>query len=124
MIGWTDDPSERVMLAFSLVSNTQLLLPAANDNTSLLHIVAYIHDTFDCVTEFNMSSVLVEPDLTGINNWENSTNNTYVQMLAGGNQNTVTQILTSVSRQFNKINTQAVETAMASKYIHHNFCIL
>ena len=111
------------MLAFSLVSNTELLLPATNDNTSLLNIVAYIRDKYDCITEFNMSSVFVELDFTDIITTQNSTNKTFVQMLAGGNQNTISQVVTSVSRQFNKINNQAIETAVASKYFYSNHCI-
>jgi hypothetical protein len=108
------------MLAFSSVSNTQLILPATNDNTALLNIVAYIRDTYDCVTEFNMPSVFVEPDLIGIDSLQNSATNSFIQILASGNQNRVSQVITSLSRQFNAINNQAIETALASKCIHHH----
>jgi len=112
------------MLAFSLVSTIQLLLPATNSNTSLLNIVAYISDTYDCTTEFNMSSVFVEPDLSEIDSLQNSTSNSLIQMLASGNQNRIGQVITSLSGQLNEINNQAITTARASKCVHYHICTL
>jgi len=112
------------MLAFSSESDIQLLLPSTNDNASLLNIVAYITDTYDCVTEFNMSSVLVEQDLSAIDSLQNSTNNALIQMLSSGNQNRISQVITSISQQLNQINNQAIETAVASKFIYHHICTL
>jgi hypothetical protein len=122
LIGWTTNPSDRVMLAFSWESEIQLVLPSTNDNTSLLNIVAYISDTYDCVTEFNMSSVLVEADLSAIDSLQNSTNNAFIQMLASGNQNRISQVITSISQQLNQINNLAIETAVGSKCIYHHIC--
>jgi hypothetical protein len=55
-----------------------------------------------------MSSVRFIPDTAGINNLQVSTsaanNNPIVQLLAGGNQNTVGQMTTSPFQVFNKIN--------------------
>ncbi len=111
------------MLAFSFVSNIQLLLPTSNDGTSLLNIIAYIRDRYDCATEFNITSVLVETDLIEtddlVKNLQNSTTNLFVQMLASGDQNRISQVITSLSQQFNQINNQALETAITSRYIHH-----
>ncbi len=125
MIGWSTDSTDQVMLAFSFVSTIQLLLPATNDNTSLLNIVVYIRDTYDCAKQFNISSILVESDLTGIEsllgNSQNSTNNAFVQMLNSGNQNAVSQVLTSISKQSNQINNQAIQTALASKCLHPSY---
>jgi len=122
LTGWTTNPSDRVMLAFSSESDIQLLLPSTNDNTLLLNIVAYISDTYDCVTEFNMSSVLVEADLNAIDSLQNSTNNALIQMLASGNQNRISQVITLISQQLNQINNQAIETAVGSKCIYHHIC--
>ncbi len=36
-------------------------------------------------------------------------------MLASGNQNTIGQVISSLSQEFNKINNQTVENAIASK---------
>ncbi len=124
LTGWTTNPSDRVMLAFSSESDIELLLPSTNDNTSLLNIVAYISDTYNCVTEFNMSSVLVEQDLSAIDSLQNSTNSALIQMLSSGNQNRISQVITAISQQLNQINTEAIETAVASKCIYHHICTL
>ncbi len=112
-----------MILAFSSVSTIQLRLPAGTDNQSLIHIVGFIRDTLDCVTEFNLSSVTVVSDFTEITNLVNSlqnsssriTTNLFVQMLASGNQNTIGQVISSLSQEFNKINNQTVENAIASE---------
>jgi len=55
-----------------------------------------------------------------INTFENSpdslTTNPFIQLLASGNQNTVGQVLTSISQQFNKINSESLQNAVSSKY--------
>ncbi len=112
------------MIAFSFVSAFEVRLPAGNDQTSLLNLVIHIRDTLDCITEWNMTSVIVTPDSSSIsdliNIFQTSTNllttNPIVQLLSSGNQNTVGQILTSISQQFNKMNSESLETAVSSKY--------
>jgi hypothetical protein len=108
------------MLAFSSISTIELRLYAGNDN-----IVGYIRDTLDCVTEFNISLVSVVSDSKEITNLVNdlqnssngTTNNPLIQILASGNQNTIGQVISSLSQEFNKINNQSVENAVASKKI-------
>ena len=110
------------MIAFSSVETLQVRLPAGNVNTSLLYIYAYIRDTLDCVTKVNLSSVVVISDLSQMNSLIDSlqnsnngiTNNPLVQMLASENQNTVSQVIISLSQEFNKINNQAIENAVTS----------
>ena len=116
LIGWRTNPSDRMMIAFSMLSINEVLLPGTNDNGSLLHLVAYIRDRYDCVTEYNISSVIVESDFEEIETNFNSTSNSFVQMLASGNQNRISQIITSFSQQMNKINNEAIETAFISEY--------
>lgn len=71
-----------------------------------------IRNQLNCIIEYNISSVIVLPDSTAINDLvtsiqsASSPNNPIVQLLVSGNQNTVGQILTSLSQQFNKMNTQ------------------
>jgi hypothetical protein len=119
-----------MIIAFSLISNFQVRLPAGDDQTSLLNITVDIRDELDCITEYNMSSVTVTPDSTGINdlmnNIQSSSNainsNPIVRLLASGNQNTVGQILTSLSQQFNQMNNQNLDQAISSKsliFIHN-----
>jgi hypothetical protein len=71
-----------------------------------------------------MSSVLVEQDLSAIDSLQNSTNNALIQMLSSGNQNRISQVITSISQQLNQINNQAIETAVTSKCIYHHICTL
>jgi hypothetical protein len=108
-----------MILAFSAVSTFQVRFPAG---TPLLHLIISIRDTLNCIAEYNMSSISVVPDSAGIaeliNNLQNPsngiTNNPIVQLLAGGNQNTVGQVITSLSQQFNQMNSQNVENAVSS----------
>ncbi len=112
-----------MMIAFSTLSVFQIRLPAGDDQTSILNLVVYIGDQLDCLTEYNMSSVIVTPDSVGINDFINTiqssssdiTNNPIVQLLAGGNQNIVGQVITSLSQQFNKMNSQSLANAVSSK---------
>jgi hypothetical protein len=109
------------MIAFSPVSQFQVLLPAGNGNTSILNLFIQLRDTFDCTTEINLTSVIVLQDSIDVtdlvNNLQNSTSNSVVQLLSSGNQNIVAQVITSFSQQFNQINTNNTQTAVASKYL-------
>ena len=112
-----------MMIAFSAASTFQIRLPAGDDQTSLLYFTVDIRDTLDCITELNMSYITVRPDTDGINDLINNlqsssnglTNNPIVRLLAGGDQNTVGQIITSLSQQFNKMNSKSVANAVSSK---------
>lgn len=82
-----------------------------------------IRNQLNCIIEYNISSVIVLPDSTAINDLvtsiqsASSPNNPIVQLLVSGNQNTVGQILTSLSQQFNKMNTQIL-TQLSRKLIY------
>jgi len=124
ILGYTTDRSEEIIIAFSSVSEFEVRLPIGNDNTSILNLFVQISDILDCISEYNMTSVIVTSDLLGINDlintFENSpdslTTNPFIQLLASGNQNTVGQVLTSISQQFNKINSESLQNAVSSKY--------
>ena len=111
------------MVAFSPASILQVRLPAGDDQTSLLNLIVYIRDLADCITEYNLSSITVVPDSAGINDLVNNiqssskglANNPIVQLLASGNQNIVGQIMTSVSQQFNIMNSESLDIAVSSK---------
>jgi hypothetical protein len=134
MIAWTTDYSNQIIVGFTTQSTFQLRLPAGDDNNSFLNVTVHIRDMLNSVTKYNMQTIVVLPDSTEITalidvvqqpgNEANS--NLFVQLLASGNQNTVGQILTSLSRIFNKMSTENVESAVASEYssIISNFNIL
>ena len=101
----------------------QVRLLAGDDLTNVLHLIVYIRDELDCITQFNLTTVIVVPDFDGINDLINSlqtssnktTTNAIVQLLASENQNTIAQVLTSFSQQLNKMNNENLAKAVASK---------
>ena len=112
-----------MIVAFSSMSVFQVLLPPGDEQTSIVHLLINIRDQLDCIIEYNMSSVTVLPDSTGVNDLINTlqsssnqmTNNPIVQLLSSGNQNTVVQVLSSLSQQFNKMNNENLDKAVSSK---------
>ena len=112
------------MVAFSWVSTFEVRLPAGENQTSILHIVIYIRDLLDCVIEVNMSSVMVSVNSEQIDNLINSlqssshqlNSNQFVRLLSSGNQNVVGQVITSLSQEFNQMNSESVDQAVSSKF--------
>ena len=110
--------SLNLMIAFSSVSTFQIQLPSGDEQTGLIHLTISIRDQLNSVTEFNnLSSVVVRSDSSVMNdlltNQQNS-NNRIVELLSNGNQNTISQVLTSVSNQLNKINEQSLTKAASN----------
>jgi len=111
------------MVAFSSVSIFQVRLPAGDNQTSLLNLVIYVRDILDCITEVNMSSIIVQVNSNDINNLINVlqsssnqiNNNQFIQLLSSGNQNVVGQVITSLSQQFNQMSNENVDNAVSSK---------
>jgi hypothetical protein len=123
-VGYSIDRTKQTLISFSVISEFEVRLPPGDDNTSILHLFIDIRDTLDSIAEFNMSSVTVIPDSSGMNDLINIfqsstsslTTNPFIQLLSSGNQNTVGQVLTSLSQQFNKINIQSLQNAVSSEY--------
>jgi hypothetical protein len=121
---WTTDFSKRLIVGFSSIPNFQVRLPTEHENVSILNMIIYIRDTFDCVTEYNMSSVSVQSNSESvsklINNLKGSTSdinsNPFVRSLYGGNQNIIGQTITSLSQQLNRINMENISNAVSSKH--------
>ncbi|UJR19272.1 hypothetical protein I4U23_022401 [Adineta vaga] len=117
--GWTTVPTKKMMIAFSTISIFQIYLPMGDNQTSLLHLVVHIRDQLECITEINISSLIVQSDSTTITNLINdiqisSSTNPIVQLLASGNQNLVGQILTSISQQFDQISNEDLDKAISN----------
>ncbi|CAF1492760.1 unnamed protein product [Adineta ricciae] len=107
---WQSDRSSLLMIAFSSVSNIDMRLPPGeNTNTSLVHLIVHIRDKFDCVTEYNLSSVVVRIDTTDVNKLSDP----IIRSLASGNQNVVGQILISLSQVFNEMNRESIKKAVS-----------
>ena len=110
-----------MMISFSFLSTFQARLPVGNDQTSLLHLIIRIRDRLECITEFDLTSVYVRPDSAGMNDLmkdlqsSSTTTNPIVRLLASGNQNTVGQLISSISQQFNQKNNENLYNAISSK---------
>lgn len=112
------------MIGFTLFPELELRLPAGNENTSLVHLVVYIRDTLDCITEYNLTSVTVALDTEGINNlignFRLSTtsvnNDPIMQVLASKNRNSIAQTTVALSQGFDRIDTKNRDKAVSSRF--------
>ena len=112
---WNNDPTALTFVAYSSAENFQVLLPAGD-----LHLVVHIRDTADCVTVYNLSSIIVQSDSTAIlnlmSNTLDSSANPLVQLLSSRNPDTVGQVISSISQQLNTMNNQAINQVISSRY--------
>ena len=127
-LAWTNERSEQMMIAYSVVSTFTVRLPAGNRQQNfLLHLIIHIRDTVDCIQEINISSVIVIVDTSSINQFIQNlqgtsvekNRNPYIRLLSSGNQNIVGQILISLSQEFNRMNTENLHTAISSNFLPH-----
>ncbi|CAF1362531.1 unnamed protein product [Adineta ricciae] len=103
---WTNDFSQRMVIAYSSISLFQVRFPAGDNQTGSLHLILQIRDTLDCITEVNMSSIIIGPDYVGLTNLINDQSE---------NQNIVGQLITSLSQQFNQINIDSLDSIMSNE---------
>ena len=129
IIAWMTDYSKRMIVAFATSSTFQVQLPAGDNQTSSVHLIVRIQDTLECLTELNISSIHVVPDSASITDLINNlqspsssalTDNSIVRLLASGNQNTVGQVISSISQQFNQKYTKNFDSAVASMFHLNN----
>ena len=113
-----------MLIAFSAQFYFDVRLPAGEDSASLLGLTVQIRDSLDCVTVWNLSAISVTTDSAGISDLLAAlqmpttgalSNNPLVQLLSSGNQNTVGQIVGSLSQEFNKMNAQSLQNAVSSE---------
>ena len=112
------------MIAFSTLPTISMRLPAGKSNASTLQLIVVIRDQLDCVREVDLPSVVVRTDsaetdqlIQSLQTSSNTPSNSpLVQILSSGNQNAVGQVLSSLSQQFNDINTQALQSAADSEF--------
>ena len=110
------------MLAFSSASDFSIRLPSPDASQTRLHLLVTVRDTLDCVTSVNLSTVTVTVDVASISQLVDQissspsalTSNPLVRLLSSGNQNTVAQLITSLSQHFNHIDEQNVADALSS----------
>ncbi len=101
---------KRIMIAFSPISDFEVLLPAGE-----LQLIIQIRDTLDCITEVNLTVNVLSDSIDLIKNLQNPKDNSIDQLLTSGNQNIVGQVITSISQEFNKMNSETINKAISSK---------
>lgn len=106
----TNNKIKQTMVAFALISNFQVRLPAGE-----LNLIVQIRDTLDCVTEVNLTLSVTLDEMDFINSLENLENNSMARLLVSGNQNTVGQIINSITQQSNQKNDANLNKAISSK---------
>ena len=112
--------SRLTIVAVSSVSQFSARLSTGkNENSSTVNLIVHIRDTLDCVTSLNLSSVVVTTDLSIVNHLLNfidnpSSTNPSIQLLNTGNENIVSQLISSFSQQFNRMSSQLVDEAQSS----------
>lgn len=104
-----------MLVAFSPISTFQVRFITGN-----LTLLVYIRDTFDCISEYNISSsITVLPDSSGINDLMNNMQNSMIRLLSSGSQNTIGQLIISLSQQFNQMNNDNINKAISSNDCDH-----
>ena len=102
------------------MSTFEVRLPTDAENETGLNLFVEIRDQRDCITEYNLSSVVIVPDLVSmiglissvLNSSHALPSNAIVRALASGNQNLVGQLITSFSQQLNRISQEALSNAV------------
>ena len=102
--------SQKSMIAFSSLPSIEVRLPFGDNQVLLVEI----RDELNCVTQYNLSSISVQTDSQTMSNLLTSPNNSIVNLLSTGHQNTIGQLLTSVSQEFNRMSTENINRATSN----------
>ncbi len=108
-----------MILAHTAESILSFRLPASIDPTTQLYTVVHIRDQFDCIREVHLSPVTVLADISAIEHFVNilqySNDDPIWKVLISNDQNTVGQMITSISQIFTEMNYQMIENVARSK---------
>ena len=129
LVGWEDDPSNRMLLGYSSQPSMVTRIPVSGSGAASIHAVVSIRDRLGSATEVSLPATTVEQDASTVNNlidglMDGSTddlkNNPVIQSLSSGNPNTVSQILGSVSGTVNGMNSENIDQAVQSNVLLHS----
>ena len=108
------------MIAFSPVSSFEVYLPVGEGPSSSLQLLIYIRDSRDCLTEWNLTSIIVQPERNAfvdlLYSSPGSLSNPFVRLVSTSNQNRVGQVLSSVSQQLNQVDDDNLQQAISSQW--------
>lgn len=99
----SSNQSELIFIAFSSVSQFNVRFPSG-----VHRVIVSIRDRYDCITEWNLTQIVVQID-------PRMANDSINPFLLMGNQNEVGQMVISWSQQLNFETEQSVRQAISSK---------
>ncbi|CAF1596605.1 unnamed protein product, partial [Didymodactylos carnosus] len=119
---WTTDNTTQQIIGFTETTTIEAYLPLGDPNLNYtLNIVAQIRDLYGGITQYQIKSIQVVPDsptlltfMSAIENVQNRgrTNITLEQLLFGGDQNMICQVLLSMSQMLNAMSMAAQQLAV------------
>ena len=123
LAGYTQNSAKQSIVAFSSVSDFTIRLPSQDIYETRFNLTVTIRDTLYCLTSVNLPIVTVTADVPRISQLVESVYNStaalntdsLVRLLSAGNQNTVTQLITSLSQYFNQLAMQNTDDARSRK---------
>ncbi|CAF1262786.1 unnamed protein product, partial [Adineta ricciae] len=120
-LAYTTDSTKQIMLGFTNTPSFQVRLPSSITNTSIVNIIVSIKDGLNAITQVQLQPVIVYLDWTEINtfidivehsNSKSTNRNLIAQLLANGDANSLTQIVTLISEFLNEMSEQQTENAV------------
>lgn len=111
--------SQQLLIDFSIVSNFPIRLPSGNNR-----IYIQIRDNLDGITLFNLPTIFVLDSSNEIDQLLNDINsfshdqineNPFIKILSSGNQNVISQIINSISKQL-----ESTSISLNSQHISQN----
>lgn len=111
-----------IFLGFSNQPSVQLRLPAGAKSTSEVFVIVQIRDKYDYMEKYQIPPISVVSDSSEINKLidilqmskEQRNSDSLLQLLANGDQNSVGQIVTSLSQQMNSRNEENIDEILLS----------
>lgn len=124
---WTKNQSIRLMIGYTTLTSFQIRIPIDDLNSSLIQPFVRVRDQYDCTTEINLSLIFLQMDLsetlsllttiksTVVNSDYRivmNTSNSLIEILYGGYQNDICQVLTSFSQILNILAEENLQSAI------------
>ncbi|CAM2704890.1 unnamed protein product [Rotaria socialis] len=130
---YTSIGSGRILIAFTTLSIVELYLPIGDPNNSYaLQVFVEIHDIYDVIATYNLSTITVIPDDAAIMSFIalsqssatlGTTNNYLERLLYSGNQNMASQLVLSLSQVLNLMYSRALDNATSENIPAQNLYV-
>jgi len=114
------------MIAFSYVPIFQVRLPSGSNETSSINLILSIRNLLDSWIDINMSSINITIDIRENSSSISTNHSQFIHLLSNGNQNSIGQMVISLSQQLNQMNNQSLANAISSRFhnrIIHILCV-